>query len=273
MRTFRAPSFSDDLSVFLHGLTHMLLPETNPLVGNLNLNSYDGTEKVCEIDLKNAQHQNALDFLKTYDCPTSEDWWYIDDDKQNLQTVKDELRNKGYLFVAARIRRSQTCSTPTSNFHIDCPFGIQIDEITTPAHRAVLQSARFTGYHNFIMTISDNEECTTRFITHNQVKYNIEQNLRHLDLHAKRQAVLNDPRLCSTSYDDICKLYVANNPDTLKKIPVNRLTNRVDYNFHRGPIPSDFTGNSPPITERTLVHIYCTKAVPTPHASSVESSE
>lgn len=261
----------DDLSIHLHGFTNETLlgyleNPANQLFELIrpNVQLFDQYKaKAVEIDL--SHNPQIIEFFKNYKC-WDEDWWYIDDTTNSaLQGVKVLLEKDGFTFHAARIRQFSKCTTPTANFHIDCPFGIDIDRIQSPTQRAVLQAANFTGYHNFIMTISDNPECTTRYIDHGQFKYSMEEDLNILNLHCKHQTVLNNPN-SAVNYNQLCNAYLSQklaNERTLEGtlIPVkpNVLTNVVDYNFHRGPIPDDFK-DSKGYVRRTLVHIYCTRS-------------
>lgn len=258
----------EDLSIFLHGFTNVTLDkfledEKNrvfQLISPHIQHFEQYNETPVYIDL--SSNTSVIDFLRNYPC-LDEDWWYIEDHDDILNDVKELLQAKGYTLQAARVRHFSKCSTPTANFHIDCPFGIDMNRIKTPAQRAVLQAANFTGFHNFIMTISEDPKCTTRYIDHQQFRYHTEEQLTVLNLHCKHQTVLNNPN-SPVNYNQLCINYV-NNGGALTPIGVNVLTNVVDYNFHRGPIPDDFKTESGNVdTERmnnprTLVHFYCTR--------------
>ena len=203
----------------------------------------------------------VLSNLKNYPAEDNK-WTYIDGANELLRDVIRSLEQKGYMFKAAQVRHYDNCSTPTPNFHIDCPFGTRMDDINTLEARTLLSEAGFSGFHNFIMTITDVENCTTRYIPHRQVRYDVKWDLRLaiLNLHCKYQAMLRNPAM-DIGYNNLCQKWEMQHPGGLMKVPINTLSNVVDYNFHRGPIKSDFKPEEQinMNRRRTLVHIECTR--------------
>ena len=181
-------------------------------------------------------------------------WIDFDNDDPVLETPREKLDLNNYELVSARVMYVPNCNTQTRNYHLDAPFGINIDAITNDEQRQIMKNNGFTGYHNFIMCAGNNSKCTTRYIPHYRVSFLPDNKLGDPDA-LERMCQL--AKALFSAFNEICENLVTQEKVTLQNVPLDMLTNVVDYYVHRGPTSTDLEGTED--TERWLFHACCKK--------------